>query len=118
MIDSYVPLLVLIIMSAGFIIILLALSIFLGPKKYTEVKDDPFECGTIGSGTLGGRHSVRFYLVAVTFIVFDLEIVFLYPWAVSVKELGWYAFWAVLPFLAILTVGLIYEWKKGVLDLY
>lgn len=116
MIDTYFPVLVIIILTTGFLVTALLLSICLGPKKYGEVKDDPFECGTVGSGSLGTRHSVKFYLVAMTFIVFDVEIAFLYPWAVTLKELGWYGFWAVMPFLLILTVGLVYEWRKGVLD--
>ena len=116
MIDSYIPVLIMMFLVAGFLVTMLLMSIFIGPQRRTEVKEDPFECGTIGTGDVSGRHSVKFYLVAMTFIVFDVEIVFLYPWAVNLKELGWYGFWAVIPFLAILTVGLVYEWKKGVLD--
>ncbi len=116
MLDSYFPLLVLMILVAGFVITMLALSALLGPKNRSEVKDDPFECGTIGTGDVSGRHSVKFYLVAMTFIVFDVEVVFLYPWAVSLRELGSYGFYIAMPFIAILTLGLAYEWKKGVLD--
>jgi NADH-quinone oxidoreductase subunit A len=116
MIHSYFPVLVMIVLVAGFVITMLLLSIFLGPSKHTEVKDDPFECGTVATGDVSGRHSVKFYLVAMTFIVFDVEIVFLYPWAITVRDLGWWGFWAAMPFLTVLTVGLIYEWKRGVLD--
>ena len=116
MIDTYIPILVVIVLAAGFLVTMLMLSIVLGPKHYSQVKDDPFECGTIATGDVSGRHSVKFYLVAMTFIVFDVEIVFLYPWAINVRELGWPGFWAAVPFLAILTVGLVYEWRRGVLD--
>ena len=116
MIDSYFPLLVLMVLVAGFAITMLALSAILGPRRRSEVKDDPFECGTIGTGDVSGRHSVKFYLVAMTFIVFDVEVVFLYPWAVSLRELGMYGFMVGLPFILILALGLAFEWKRGVLD--
>ena len=116
MIDTYFPVLVLMVLVAGFVVTMLLLSILLGPKKYSEVKDDPFECGTIATGDVSGRHSVKFYLVAMTFIVFDVEIVFLYPWAITVKEKGVPVFIAGLLFLLVLTIGLVYEWKRGVLD--
>lgn len=116
MFDTYFPILVLIILAAGFVITMLLLSIIIGPKRFSEVKDEPFECGTIATGDVSGRHSVKFYLLAMTFIVFDVEIVFLYPWAIQVKELGWYGFFAAIPFLLILTLGLVYEWRRGVLD--
>lgn len=116
MLDTYFPVLVMFILVAGFAVTMLLLSILLGPKRHSEVKDEPFECGTIATGDVSGRHSVKFYLVAMTFIVFDVEIVFLYPWAITVRELGWWGFWAAMPFILVLTVGLVYEWKKGVLD--
>ena len=117
MINTYFPVLVLIVLVAGFVVTMLLLSVFVGPKRNTEVKDDPFECGTIATGDVSGRHSVKFYLVAMTFIVFDVEIVFLYPWAVNLNEMGFYGFWVMVPFLLILTIGLVYEWKRGVLDI-
>jgi NADH-quinone oxidoreductase subunit A len=115
-VNPYLSILVLIFLAAGFVISGLVLGSILGPKKYSKVKDDPFECGTLGSGSAGARQGVRFYLLAMTFIVFDVEIVFLYPWAMKLKDFGPAGFWAVLPFLALLVLGLIYEWKRGVLD--
>lgn len=106
------------VLAAGFAITMLAASILIGPKRYSEMKDDPFECGTVATGDVSGRHSVKFYLVAMTFIVFDVEIVFLYPWAINLTELGSYALWAMLPSFSILTLGLVYEWKRGVLDVH
>jgi NADH-quinone oxidoreductase subunit A len=116
MLDTYSPLLVLMILVAGFLVTMLTLSAVLGPRRRSEVKDDPFECGTVGTGDVSGRHSVKFYLVAMTFIVFDVEVVFLYPWAVSLRELGMYGFLVGLPFILILALGLAYEWKKGILE--
>ena len=116
MLQSYVPVLVMFILAGGFVSTMLMLSIALGPKRHTEVKDDPFECGTIGVGDPRERLGVRFYLVAMIFILFDIEIVFMYPWAVEVLRMGWYGFWVMLSFLTVLTVGLAYIWKRGVLD--
>ena len=116
MIDTYVPILVLMFLAAGFIATMLVLAIVLGPKKYSQVKDEPFECGTVATGNVSGRHSVKFYLVAMTFIVFDIEIVFLFPWAIQMRELGWYGFWAMVPFFTILVVGLLYDYKRKVLE--
>ena len=104
------------ILASSVVLGLLFVSIFAGPKKHSEVKDDPFECGTIGSGSPTQRMSVRFYLVAVIFILFDIEIIFMYPWAVQLRELGWYGFWVMFSFVAVLALGLVYIWKRGVLD--
>lgn len=116
MLETYFPIFVLMVLATGFVLHLLVLAMWLGPKRASAKKDDPFECGTISTGDVSGRHSVTFYLLAMTFIVFDVEIVFLYPWAVNLREFGWYGFWAVMPFFLILTVGLIYEWRRGVLN--
>ncbi|HMO18149.1 MAG TPA: NADH-quinone oxidoreductase subunit A [Oligoflexia bacterium] len=116
MLDTYFPLLVLMILVAGFLVTMLGLAAILGPKRHSPVKDDPFECGTIATGDVSGRHTVKFYLIAMTFIVFDVEVVFLYPWAMSLREIGAPALYAALPFIFILALGLAYEWKKGVLD--
>lgn len=116
MIDTYFPVFVLMLIAAGFVTSMLVLSIVLGPRKYSQMKDDPFECGTIGTGDATQRLGVRFYLVAMVFILFDIEVVFLYPWAVEVTSLGWPAFFAMLSFLFVFVVGLVYIWKQGVLD--
>lgn len=110
--------------GAAFLIILgmviatgmLALSVFVGPKKYSKVKMAPFECGNDSIGTTRQRFSVRFYLVALLFIVFDVEAVFLYPWAVLYKDLGMFGLVEMLVFMAILAVGLGYVWRKGALE--
>ena len=116
MINSFFPVLVLMVLAAGFVATMLLLATFLGPKRPSAVKDDPFECGTIGTGDADQRFSVKFYLVAMIFILFDIEIIFMFPWAVQVIHLGWYGFWAMMSFLFILVIGLLYIWRRGVLD--
>ena len=116
MLHTYFPILTLFVVAGGFAITMLVLAILLGPKKYSAVKDEPFECGTIGTGDPNARQSVKFYLVAMIFILFDIEVIFMYPWIVQVTELGWYGFWAMLSFLAIVSVGLAYVWRRGVLN--
>jgi NADH-quinone oxidoreductase subunit A len=116
MLNEYVPILVIFVLAAGFVATMLLGAIFLGPVSHTEMKDDPFECGTVGTGNPNDRLSVKFYLVAVIFILFDIEIVFMYPWAVQALLLGWSGFVAMMSFLSIVAFGLFYVWKRGVLD--
>ena len=116
MIDTYIPLLVLMVLATGFLVTMLVLSIVIGPRRYSEVKDDPFECGTIATGIASERFSVKFYLVAMIFILFDIEIVFLYPWALQALTLGATGFVAMCSFIAVLSVGLAYVWRRGLLD--
>lgn len=99
-------------MTAGMLI----LSILFGPKKKTAIKQEPFECGMPPAMESRGMAKANFYLVAILFVMFDIEIVFLYPWAVSVKELGAGAFWAMAAFLGVLFAALAYTVKKGALE--
>jgi NADH-quinone oxidoreductase subunit A len=93
---------------------MIAASHFLGPKRRNPVKDEPFECGSLPVGPNRGRFHVRFYLTAILFLIFDIEVVFLYPWALIFRsELGLYGFAVIGIFLAVLTFGLIYEWRRG-----
>ena len=96
--------------------IMLALSFFLGQRINRQYKETPFESGIISVGSSQFRISVHFYLTAILFIIFDLEIAFLFPWAISLGNLGPLGFWSMMIFLLILTIGFIYEWKKGALD--
>jgi NADH-quinone oxidoreductase subunit A len=89
---------------------------FLGPKRPTPIKLEPFECGSEPVGSARQRFAVKFYVVALLFIVFDVEAVFLYPWAVNFKELGWFGYGEMALFAATLVVALIYIWKKGALN--
>ena len=88
----------------------------LGPKLIFAEKQEPFECGEHQLVSPNQRFSVKFYMVAVSFIIFDVELVFLFPWAVSFDDIGMFGFWSMMVFLAVLTIGFIYEWKKGALE--
>ncbi|MBU0518184.1 NADH-quinone oxidoreductase subunit A [bacterium] len=106
------------LISAGILTaIMMAVAIFLGPKKMTKVKAEPFECGIEPTGDANDtRFPVKFYLVAILFILFDIEIVFLYPWAVVFNELPMAAFVSIVIFMTVLMAGLLYAIKKGVLE--
>lgn len=116
MAGSYVPLLILFAASTVAALGFVAISTILNPRRPTPQKEMPYESGMIPLGDTRARFSVKFYVVAISFIVFDLETVFLIPWAVEVRELGWSAFVAVTLFVMVLAVGLLYEWKKGGLE--
>lgn len=88
----------------------------LGPKRPGRIKAEAFECGNPPSGSAWGRFSVRFYQTAILFLVFDVEVIFLYPWAVELRHLGVFGLVEVLMFVSILVVGLIYAWQRGALD--
>ena len=100
------------LLSIGFIV----LNFFLSPKNPDPEKLSAYECGFEAFGDSRMEFDVRFYLVAILFIIFDLEIAFLFPWAISLGKIGLIGFWSMMFFLFILTIGFIYEWKKGVLD--
>ncbi len=115
--SQYAGIIGLTIVSAAFLIIMLVLSSILGPKNKTTTKQLPFECGSVSVGSIRDqRFNVRFYLVAMLFILFDIEVIFMYPWAVNLEFLGWNGFIAMMSFMMVLVVGLIYVWRKGVLD--
>ncbi len=88
----------------------------LAPSKPDEHKNSPYECGFEAFEDSRMKFDVRYYLVAILFIIFDLEIAFLFPWAIVLDEIGVFGFWAMMLFLAILVIGFIYEWKKGALE--
>jgi len=116
MASSYLPVLLLLGVSVVNAVGMLAASHVLNPRRSTPEKDMPYESGIVPLGDTRTRFSVKFYLIAISFIIFDLEAIFLIPWAVEMRNLGWGPFVAVLIFSAVLVVGLIYEWRKGVLD--
>jgi len=99
-------------LSVGFIV----LNFLFSPKNPDPEKLSAYECGFEAFGDSRMKFDVRFYLVAILFIIFDLEIAFLFPWAISLGNLGPLGFWSMMIFLVVLTVGFIYEWKKGALD--
>ena len=117
MINPYVALLGLAVVIAGFLITMLLLASVLGPKNKTRTKQLPFECGSVTVGAVSDqRFNVRFYLVAMLFILFDVEVVFMYPWAVVLTTLGKTGFYSMLTFMIVLALGLVYVWRKGVFD--
>lgn len=113
---SYAPILVIFGVSVLNTIGMVIASHVLNPRRPTPQKSMPYESGMIPLGDTRARFSVKFYMVAISFIVFDLETIFLVPWAVRMRELGWGPFVAVVIFVAVLAVGLVYEWKKGGLE--
>ena len=116
MLESYLPLLILLGISAAQAVGMVVISQLLSPTKSTAVKLSPYESGIDPLGSTRERFSVKFYVVAILFIVFDVETVFLVPWAVVMREVGVAGFVSAAIFIFILTVGLVYEWKKGALE--
>ena len=114
--DQDIPVLMLFVVALGFGSLFTLLGILIGPKQDTEVKKMPFESGLVNEGSQYKRYSVRFYMVALAFLIFDVEIVFFYPWAVKFRELGMYGFVVMSIFFAVLVLGLVYDWKKGALE--
>lgn len=116
MLERYVPVMILLGVSVVNAVALIVLSHLVSTFRPTPVKAQPYESGMVPLGDARERFSVKFYMVALLFIVFDIETVFLIPWAVAMRPLGWSAFVAALIFIVILTVGMIYEWRKGALE--
>ncbi len=116
MLEQYFPILLFIIVGLGLGVILLSLGKLFSPYRPDPQKDSPYECGFEAFEDARMRFDVRYYLVAILFILFDLEIAFLFPWAVVIPDIGLAGFWAMMLFLLILVVGFIYEWKKGALE--
>ena len=114
--SGFLPILIMIGLGAGFAAGSVALSLALGPRKPTPEKLAPYECGMPAVGDARERQSVKFYLVAMIFLLFDIEAAFLFPWAVSLKSLGMMGFVQVITFFALLTTGYVYVWRKGVFD--
>jgi len=116
MLRDYLPILILVLLAAGFAGANIILSRLLGPRRPNPEKLSPYECGIVPVGTARQRFSVHFYLVAMLFIVFDMEIVFLFPWAVAFQQLGGLGLAAMGTFLLVLLVGYYYAWMKGGLE--
>ena len=114
--ETYFPVLVQTVLAVLVAGALITLSFVLGKRVRDRVKDSPYECGIVPTGTARERFSVKFYLVGIVFILFDIEAVFLYPWAVVYRELKMFAFVEMFLFIALIVSGFIYVWKKGALD--
>jgi NADH-quinone oxidoreductase subunit A len=103
-------------LGAGFALMAVGLSGWLGPHHPTPEKSAPYECGMPPVGDARERQSVKFYLVAMIFLLFDIEVAFLYPWAMALRDLGWTGFAQMVLFMVLLLAGYVYVWRKGALD--
>jgi NADH-quinone oxidoreductase subunit A len=113
---EYLPILLFIVIAFGLGLALMLAPFVLAPAKPDPEKLSAYECGFPAFDDARMRFEVRFYLVSILFIIFDLEVAFLFPWAITLKSIGAFGFWSMVLFLAVLTVGFIYEWKKGALE--
>jgi NADH-quinone oxidoreductase subunit A len=117
MTNPYTPILVMMGVAAVMALGGVGASALIGPRRYNRAKLEAYECGIEPTPhAIGGRFPVKYYLVAMTFIIFDIEVVFLYPWAVAFSELGAFGLLAMLSFIVLITVPLVYEWRRGGLD--
>src|SRR5436190_13879058 len=114
--DGFLPVLIMIGLGVGFAGGSVLLSQFVGPRKPTPEKLAQYECGMPPVGDARERQSVKFYLVAMIFLLFDIEVAFLYPWAIAFRQLGWNGFVQVVLFMTLLLAGYVYVWRKGALD--
>lgn len=113
---DYLPIFIFLGIAAGLSVVFVVASYLVGKQNPDPEKLSAFECGFEAFDESRRKFDVRFYLVAILFIIFDLEVAFLFPWAVSLGTIGVFGFWSMMIFLGILTVGFIYEWKKGALE--
>lgn len=116
MLANYFPILVFIILSLGIGLILFGLGALLSRRKPDPAKDSPYECGFPEFESSRIPFDVRFYLVAILFILFDLETAFFFPWALMLRKIGWFGFFSMMIFLSILVIGFLFEWKRGALE--
>lgn len=116
MLENYLPVLVFLIVGFIFGGVMITIGFLLSPNRPYSEKLSPYECGFEAFEDARMKFDVRFYLVAILFIIFDLEIAFLFPWAVVLREIGMFGFLAMMVFLGLLVIGFIYEWKKGALQ--
>jgi NADH-quinone oxidoreductase subunit A len=113
---EYFPILVFLVIAGVMALAMVVASVVLARQHPDSEKLSPYECGFEPFETARMRFDVRYYLVAILFIIFDLEVAFLFPWAVALGDIGVFGFWSMIVFLAVLTVGFMYEWKKGALE--
>ena len=116
MLENYLPILVFLVLGLIFGVAPIALAYLLAPQRPDSAKLSPYECGFEAFEDSRMKFDVRFYLVAILFIIFDLEIAFMFPWAVVLEDLGVFGFWAMFVFLGILVAGFAYEWKRGAME--
>ena len=116
MLAEYFPVLLFIIVAVGVGVVPMILGKLVAPNRPDPEKLSPYECGFEAFEDARMKFDVRFYLVSILFIIFDLEVAFLFPWAISFHEVGLFGFWSMMLFLGVLTIGFVYEWNKGALE--
>lgn len=116
MLHDYLGVLFTILLAAGLSGVFIVLATVLGPKRPNAAKNQPFECGLVPFEQPAGRQAVKFYLAGMLFVIFDVEIIFLFPWAVIAKDLGPQGFWAMMIFLGLFILGDAYAWRKGAFE--
>lgn len=113
---EYLPVLIFMVIALGLSIVIILIPFIINKLRPDQEKNSPYECGFEGQGIVRNKFSVQFYLVAILFIIFDLEIAFLFPWAVVLKQIGVFGYVSMMIFLGLLTIGFVYEWKRGALE--
>jgi len=116
LLTEYLPILIFLAIAAGLSLAMVVASFVVGTQRPDSEKLSAYECGFEAFDDSRRQFDVRFYLVAILFIIFDLEVAFLFPWAISLGDIGLFGFWSMVAFLGVLTIGFIYEWKKGALE--
>lgn len=116
LLHDYLPIVIFIAIATVIVLALMVAPFVIAYKKPDTEKLSAYECGFNAFDDARMKFDVRFYLVSILFIIFDLEVAFLFPWAVTFGELGWFGFWSMMVFLTVLTIGFVYEWKKGALE--
>jgi NADH-quinone oxidoreductase subunit A len=113
---NYLPILIFLGVSTFLALVIVIIPSLFAARRPDKEKNSPYECGFEPFKDARAEFDVRFYLVAILFIIFDLEVIFLFPWAITLNKIGALGFWSMMTFLGILTIGFIYEWKKGALE--
>jgi NADH-quinone oxidoreductase subunit A len=116
LLQEYLPILIFLGLATGLSVLMVVASLIVARQRPDSEKLSAYECGFEPFGDARRKFDVRFYLVAILFIIFDLEVAFLFPWAVTLGEIGVFGFWSMVVFLGVLTVGFAYEWRKGALE--
>jgi len=116
MLEAYIPVLLFLIVAIGFSIVALGMAWLVRPSRYNKIKLEPYECGIEAKGDARDRYSIRYFIVAMLFVVFDVETVFMFPWAVIMDRLALFGLIEMIVFLFILIVGYVYAWRQGALE--
>ncbi len=116
LLEDYLPILLFLLIAIGLSGAMVVASLIIARQKPDAEKLSPYECGFEAFDDARRQFDVRFYLVSILFIIFDLEVAFLFPWAIGLGDIGHFGFWSMMVFLGVLTIGFVYEWKKGALE--